>query len=209
MPLIPFYWFGGSLERYALLTAFDLALGLVLIVATTRQPSDPTTVDPRSRRISLQVVSIVIIALFMALVAAFLTIPIGMAAFIAATSASSDWWSLVGSPDVWRQVGVMALCAALRAHLVFVERTTVGGHGPASHSGPVVGDVAGDRRRSLADHAAQVTLVATFSALCFLLASVSGSAVRLLPGLFALSLVFYDARPDIARQMFPALWREK
>jgi hypothetical protein len=33
LPLIPFYFYRGSVPAYLLLTAFDLALGLMLIVA--------------------------------------------------------------------------------------------------------------------------------------------------------------------------------
>mgnify|MGYP001793852216 CR=1 FL=1 len=47
-PLVPFYLTHGSVASYLLLTAFDLTLGFMLIVGTTRDLRDPTTVDPRS-----------------------------------------------------------------------------------------------------------------------------------------------------------------
>ena len=52
VPLIFFYGAHGSVQGYLLLTAFDLALGLMLIVGTTRDPKDPTTVDPRAAWLS-------------------------------------------------------------------------------------------------------------------------------------------------------------
>lgn len=45
---MPLYYRDGSIPAYLLLTAFDLALGLVLIVGTTRDRGNPTTVDPRA-----------------------------------------------------------------------------------------------------------------------------------------------------------------
>jgi hypothetical protein len=48
VPLVPFYLLRGNIPNYLLLTAFDLSLGLMLIVGTTRDVRDPTTVDPRA-----------------------------------------------------------------------------------------------------------------------------------------------------------------
>ena|SRR5947208_492374 len=48
-PLLPLCIFNGNFASYLLLTALDLSLGLMLIVGTTRDRSDPTSVDPRSR----------------------------------------------------------------------------------------------------------------------------------------------------------------
>ena len=48
LPLVSLYLLQGNIAAYLLLTAFDLSLGLMLIVGTTRDRSDPTTVDPRS-----------------------------------------------------------------------------------------------------------------------------------------------------------------
>lgn len=208
VPVVPFYAFGGRIERYAVMTVFDLSLGLVAIVATTRDASDVTVVDARSRQPWWQALAVLVLALFMAGVAAFLSIPIGMAAFIITTQPDTNWLALLTSGSLWQQVAVMSICAAARAHWTFVEHTTVGASGPARREGAPIGDLAADQRRSRADNAAQVTLIATFTALCFLLATVNGRAVALLPAAFALALAFYDARPDLARQLFPTLWRE-
>ena len=48
LPLVTFYFYNGSVPAYPLLTAFDLALGADLIVGTTWDAKDPTTVDPRA-----------------------------------------------------------------------------------------------------------------------------------------------------------------
>ena len=48
-PLVSLYILDGSIPRYLLLTAFNLSLGLILIVGLTRAVTDPTTVDPRSQ----------------------------------------------------------------------------------------------------------------------------------------------------------------
>src|SRR5271169_4796902 len=62
IPLLPLYIFSGNFASYLLLTAFDLSLGLMLIVGTTRDRSDVNSVDPRSRWLVLQVVSVVVVA---------------------------------------------------------------------------------------------------------------------------------------------------
>ena len=68
---------------------------------------------------------------------------------------------------------------------------------------PVRGHLAADRRRSLSDYAAQVTLIATFVALCFAMASFGRWGLYALPALYAALQVFYDARPDLARRILP------
>jgi len=54
-----------------------------------------------------------------------------------------------------------------------------------------------------------VTLLVTFAALCYLLIVFGRYGLRVLPVLYAALLVFYDARPDLARRMLPALWQER
>src|SRR4051812_23858611 len=83
LPLIPLYFYGGSVPVYLLLTAFDLALGLMVIVGTTRDTKDPTTVDPRAAFLASRVAAALILAAFLGGVAAILTIPLGILAFIA------------------------------------------------------------------------------------------------------------------------------
>src|ERR1043165_292437 len=82
LPLIPLYLLRGSITSYLLLTAFDLSLGLMLIVGTTRDRTDPTTVDPRSRWLAARLAAILVLAIFLGIVATIITIPIGMPAFI-------------------------------------------------------------------------------------------------------------------------------
>src|SRR5262245_5699980 len=60
IPLLQLYFFGGSIGSYLLLTAFDLAVGLVFIVASTRQRGDVNSVDPRSRLMIFQVLSVLV-----------------------------------------------------------------------------------------------------------------------------------------------------
>jgi fatty acid desaturase len=66
-----------------------------------------------------------------------------------------------------------------------------------------------DRKRSLAANAAQVTLIATFVALCYLLINFGHWGLYALPILYTALLVFYDVRPDLAQRIFPELWRER
>src|SRR5205085_8631440 len=82
LPLIPLYFWRGSITSYLLLTGFDLSLGLMLIVATTRDRSDPTTVDPRATLLVARLTAVGALAIFLGLVAAVISIPIGMSAFI-------------------------------------------------------------------------------------------------------------------------------
>lgn len=49
LPLVPLYVYNGDFASDALMTAFDLSLGLMLIVGTTRDRGDVTSLDPRSR----------------------------------------------------------------------------------------------------------------------------------------------------------------
>jgi hypothetical protein len=74
---------------YFLLTAFDLALGLMLIVGTTRDPKDPNAVDPRAAWFSARIAAALIQGAFLGVVAAFLLIPLGMPAFISGMEAAA------------------------------------------------------------------------------------------------------------------------
>jgi len=65
------------------------------------------------------------------------------------------------------------------------------------------------RQRSKAANAAQVTIIATYVALSYLLSNFGWRGFFILPILFAAVLVFYDMRPDLAQRIFPSLWREK
>lgn len=206
LPLLSLYQSRGSLVAYLPLTAFDLALGLMLIVGTTRDKSDPTTVDPRSTGTMLRLASVVIIAALFAAAAAIITIPIVMPALIMGLNDGVDWWEVVSRTSFWSSIAIMALLAGMRAQDFFESTTTVGTKGAAPQSMPVVGDLEGDRQRALGANAAQVTLIAAFVAVSFFLVYFGGWAIYLFPILFAALQVVFDTRPDLVRRAFPALW---
>lgn len=207
-PLVPLYLRRGSVASYLLLTAYDLALGLELIVASTRERSDPTTVDPRATMLWARLTAVVVLAIFFAAVATFLTVPIGMPAFIYGTASGADWWSLVTEPSFLTTIAVMALSAGARAQHAFEATTTPGEIGTSPHAAPVVGDLEGDRRRAKAAYAAQVTLIATYLLLSYAAGVLGERAFAVLPILYAGVLVFCDARPDLAERVLPEMWRD-
>jgi hypothetical protein len=198
LPLVPFYFYHGSVPAYLLLTAFDLALGLMLIVGTTRDAKDPTTVDPRATWFSSRITAALVLAGFLGGVAAVLTIPLGMPAFI---------WGM--QPGFYWPVALMALSAGLRAQLQFEATTSVGELGTSLHAGPIVGDLARDRQMAKAAYAAQVTLIGVYVGLAYGLSVIGRLGLFIFPMLYAALLVFFDARPDIGQRIFPDLWREK
>ncbi|MFN7917362.1 MAG: hypothetical protein U0Q55_18600 [Vicinamibacterales bacterium] len=209
VPVLEFYLFGGVIERYALLTAFDLALGIIAIVAMTRSDDDPAFVDPRSRALPAQAASVAILALLFAAAALLVALPIGMPAFIWSLANGLDWKALLTSPGLWTQVLFMSGSAALRAHLAFTATTAVQGERPVEDADTRRAAIGANRERSQAANAAQVTLIATFVALCYVLMTFPGDRVlNLLPALYSGMLAFYDARPDIGERIFPELWRQ-
>lgn len=208
LPLVSLYLFHGSIASYLLLTAFDLSLGLMLIVGTTRDRKDPTTVDPRSRWLVSRVAAALVIAVFLAIVAAIITLPISGAAFIFGLSTGVDWWDVVSHRGFWIPVVAMSLLAAVRAQGAFEATTTPGARGAPTRAAPVIGNLEQDRSRSLAANAAQVTLIATFVGLCYVLMYFGSWGFYALPIIYTALLVCYDARPDIAQQIFPKLWRK-
>jgi hypothetical protein len=146
LPLVPFYFYHGSVPAYLLLTAFDLALGLMLIVGTTREAKDPTTVDPRATWFISRMTAALVLAGFLGGAAAFLTIPLGMPAFIFGMQTHMDWTALVMQPGFYWPVALMALSAGLRAQLRFEATIRIGEWGTSLHAGPIVGDMARDRQ---------------------------------------------------------------
>src|SRR3954469_14732991 len=90
LPLVPFYLWRGRITNYLLLTAFDLSLGLMLIVGTTRDGSDPTTVDPRATWLASRIAAVLALAIFLGVVAAIITVPIGMPAIIFGLATPGD-----------------------------------------------------------------------------------------------------------------------
>ncbi|MBL8523583.1 MAG: hypothetical protein JNN20_07840 [Betaproteobacteria bacterium] len=208
-PLVSLYFLDGSIPRYLLLTAFNLSLGLMLIVGLTREASDPTTVDPRAATPQARLAAVVILSIFLAVVAAIITVPISSAALIMSMADDTDWGALFSHKPFWVMVAFVSLIAGLRGQLGFEATTTVGQKGTAPQAAPVVGDIAQDRKRSKADYAAQVTLIATFVFLSFLMANFGSWGFYTLPIAYTALLVFFDTRPDIGRKIFPEMWREE
>ncbi len=208
LPLIFFYLRRGSITGYLLLTAFDLSLGLMLIVGTTREKSDPTTVDARATWLISRLSAALVLAVFLGGVAAIISVPISMPAFIFGFADGVVWSEFFSQPGFWMPAAAMALLTGLRAQLSFESVTTPGAVGTSPHAAPVMGDLEGDRRRSLAANAAQVTIIGTYLALTYFLANFGRYGLAVFPVLFAALLIFYDARPDLAQRIFPKLWQE-
>jgi hypothetical protein len=216
LPLVPLYVFDGSLLGYMLLTTFDLAVGQVLIFNTTPGPVDPTApgphlraVDPRSRWLISRIVSVLVEAAMFAIEAAVICVPIAGPAWIFGMVTSVNISAVMSQRNFWIPVAAMALIAAARFQGVFEASTVPVRHGAPIPETPISGNPAEERKRSLAANAAQLTLIATFMALCYALITFGRSGLYALPIVFAVLLVFYDARPDIAQRIFPALWRKK
>jgi len=208
LPIIPFYLRNGSVTSYLLLTAFDLSLGLMLIVGTTRDRRDPTTVDARATWLVSRLTAVLALATFFGIVAAIISLPLSMPAFVFGSATGVEWRGLFSRPGFWSAVVAMALLTGARAQHSFEMVTTPGKIGTSPHAAPVIGDLEQDRRRSKAASAEQVTIIATYVALAYLLGVFGPRALYIFPALYAALLTFYDARPDLARQMFPKLWRE-
>jgi hypothetical protein len=209
VPLLCLYVLQHDIATYILLTAFDLSLGLMFIVGTTRASGDINSVDPRSRWLIFRLVSILVVAIFLAIVAAIITIPVGMPAFIFGLYAGIDWRTVMSNPGFWMPIGGMSLLAAARYQNAFEARTTPGDRGQPTNKGPVIGNLEEDRKNSLAAYAAQVTFIGTFAFLCYVLITFGHWGLNVLPVLYAGLLVFYDIRPDIAQRIFPKLWQKK
>jgi hypothetical protein len=196
LPLVSLYVLGGGTITYLLLTAFDLSLGLLVIVGTTpdakldklsqnqRSPLNPTVQS---------IVGVPITAIFLAIVAAIITLPISAAVIIFGLATGVNWGALFSSLSLWISVGAMALLAASRA-LAWRPDTSV----PEQ-----------DVVRSRAANAAQITLIGTFTLLSYLLIEFGVVLVYALPVIYAAALVFYDLRPDVAQRIFPEQWQTR
>ena len=83
LPLLSLYYLNHSIPIYLLLTALNLALGLLFILLTTRDPSDMTSVDPRSRWPMMQLANLMFVTLMFALCAVVMTAPlVGLAFYV-------------------------------------------------------------------------------------------------------------------------------
>lgn len=209
VPLLPLYVLNGSIASYLVLTAFDLSLGLWLIVATTRDRGDMTSVDPRSRWLIMRLIAVLVAAAFLAILAGIMAIPIALPALIFGLASGVDWGAMFSDNRFWIPVVGMSLLAAARFQGAFEATTTPGRRGQPTRDGPVIGNLEQDRKLSLAAKAAQVTIIATFACLCYVLVTFGRSGLYALPILYTALLVFYDARPDVAQRIFPKLWQEK
>ena len=209
-PLVSLYILDGSIPRFLLLTAFNLSPGLILIVSLTRAAADPTTVDPRSQLPGTRLAAVKILSIFLALVAAFITVPIFMPALIFSLSAGVNWWEVLSHRNFWVMVGFVSFIAGLRAQLGFETTTVVGEKGTPPRAAPVIGDIAQDRKHSKIDYAVQVTLIATFVFVSFLMIHFGAWGFYVLPFAYMATLVLFDTRPDLGRQILPEQWwREK
>lgn len=209
LPLVSLYFLHGTAETFLLLTAFNLSLGLMLIVGTTRDRGDVTTVDPRSRWFIMRWIAVLFNAAFLALISAFIMLPIVFPGCLLGLSAGVDWSELLARKSIWIPVVGMSLLASSRYQELFEARTTPGARGQPSRANPIVGDLEQDRSRSLADYAAQVTLIATYVFVCYMLIEFGGWGLYAFPPLYTAMLIFFDARPDIGKKIFPKLWQRQ
>jgi len=131
LPPISPYVLHGTIAAFLPLAAFNLALGLILSVGTTRETSDPTRVDPRSRWPLMRLIALCVLAVPFALVAAFIAIPIAAPAILLGVSDGIDGFAVLAHGNLLVPVGIMALLAALQTQVLFEQRTTQAQ--PASH----------------------------------------------------------------------------
>jgi hypothetical protein len=207
LPLLSLYFLNRSIPSYLLLTAFNLALGLMFILVTTRDPTDMTTVDPRSRWPIMLLADLLVCALVLAVPAAVITVPLVAPAFYFGLFVGVDWQTVVFRKAFLLLAGGAALIAGGRAQRAFLANVVVGTVGGSRYAAPVMGNIAEDRSRSKGAYAAQLTLIATFVVLCYVMLTFSSDSYYVLPIIYSLLVVFYDTRPDVARRIFPKLWR--
>lgn len=205
MPLVNLYVLDGSVPRYLLMTAFNLALGLLLIVALTRAASDPTTVDARAAARGARFASAVTLSLLLGLAAAFICVPIFGATLIFGLHAGVEWRDFFFKNTFWVMVALMCFIAGLRAQLAFEAVTVVGARGTAPQAASVVGNIDADRARSRAQYAAQVLLILAFVFLSFALTYAGEWGFYVMPLAFVALQVFCLLKPDWALRLLPDL----
>ncbi len=172
-------------------------------------PADPTTVDPRAQLPIARLSAALILSVFLAATAAIVTVPIFMPAFIFSLSEGVDWWGVLSQRKFWSMVVFVSLIAGFRGQLGFEAVTTVGERGTSPKAAPVVGDLAQDRKRSRADYAAQVTVIATFVFVSLVMTHLGSWGFYVLPFAYTALLVFFDTRPDWGRKIFPEMWQSE
>ena len=192
------YFFGGDTAAYLLLTAFDLSLGLIVIVGLTPDLKPVAALPARFHWI----VGVPILAPFLAITAAIITAPVAMPVIILGLAAGVDWTAILSRGGFWTSVGTMATLAATHALSVQAQRSSREAAASAS-------DAAKERAGARGAYAAQVTLIATFVALAYVLIHFGRSLFYAIPPAYVGLLVFYDLRPDLARRILPDLWQPK
>jgi hypothetical protein len=207
LPLARLYLFGGDTASYLLLTAFDLALGMILIVALTPDRK-PVAASPARLH---WIFGVPFLALFFAITAAILTAPIAAPVVLFGLKAGVDWPAILSSRDFWISVGIMATLASIRALAEQAQTSRAAAEAAAANAGtaPYGDGLDRARARSRAASAAQWTMIATFVGLGYLLIHFGRMLFYAIPPLYAAVLVFYDARPDLARSIFPNQWQTK
>ena len=145
--------------------------------------------------------------MFLAVVAAIITIPIFGAALIFSLVEEADWWEILAHKNLWVMAMFVSLIAGLRVQLAFEATTVVGAKGASPKAAPVIGELEIDRNRSKAAYAAQVILIATFVFLCYAMLRFGSGGFNILPIAYSAILIFYDTRPDLGRRIFPKLWQ--
>ena len=166
-----------------------------------------TSVDPRSRWPIMLLADLLVCALVLAVPAAVITVPLVAPAFYFGLFASVDWQTVGIRKEFLMLAGGAALIAGGRAQRAFLATVVVGAIGGSRHDAPVMGNIAEDRSRSKGAYAAQLTLIGTFVVLCYVMLTVGSDSHYVLPIINSLLVVFYDTRPDVARRIFPKLWR--
>jgi hypothetical protein len=199
LPLARLYLFGGDTASYLLLTAFDLSLGMILIVALAPDRK-PAAASPARLH---WIFSVPFLALFFTITAGIVTAPIAAPVILFGLKAGVDWLAILSSRDLWISVGVMATLASIRALAAKAQSSK------ATNGGSRRDDLDGARGRSRAASAAQWTMIASFVGLGYLLIHFGRILFYAIPPLYAAVLVFYDARPDLARSIFPDQWQTK
>jgi hypothetical protein len=199
LPLAALYLSGAKAASYLLLTAFDLSLGLVAIVAL----KSGAKLDVARLARGSWIIDIPVMAVVFAIAAAVLTLPIGALLILYGVDVSLDWASILFSRSFSIAVGLMAFFAGAHGYFVQAHRARRAPPSTAADPRPVEDSTDGTARRLQADYAAQVTLIATFFLLCWDFGRPMFYAV---PPLYAAVLVLYDMRPDFAEELLPTLW---
>ena len=67
----------------------------------------------------MRALAVLVLAVFFAVVAAIVTVPIAMPALIIGMNQGTDWWDVVSQRGFWTTVAIMSLLAAVRGQRQF------------------------------------------------------------------------------------------